>query len=290
MVPRVGQHVAVALLLAAASVAAAGEVTGRFEVDERAIAPKHAVAYPVRDTRDPRKLAIEVVLSEGVVDAAAAVAALEPHTQMINQEGIGNYVLFWVRPDGDVTMNATFAKTMTQYLDGMRGLMKGLVAELATNTPERVSGRIRTREPVKTRSGEVYRVDLTFTTAVTRLPAAPALDAGGGEPGKAFAALIAAIVQKDWAAMKAVLSRSVLDRFEEDYRTPEENRDYALDILEVWLPKANAKVVAGELRGESAILEVEGERWPKKTAIYVVRMVREAGAWKFEEGAMAGLL
>ena len=244
----------------------------------------------MRDIRDPRQLAVEVVLSEGVVDAAAAVAALDPHTQMINQEGIGNYVLFWVRPDGDVTMNATFAKTMTQYLDGTRGLMNGLVAELAKNTPERVSGRVRTREPVKTRSGEVYRVDLTFTTAVTRPPAASELPAGGGEPGKAFTALAAAIAQKDWAAMKAVLSRGVLDRFEEEYRTAEENRDYALDLLEVWLPKANAKVVAGELRGESAILEVEGERWPKKSALYLVRMVREDGAWKFDDGNMAGLL
>jgi hypothetical protein len=86
VVRQLGQHVAIALL--AARVATAGEVSGRFTVGERVIAPRHAAAYPVRDSRDPRKIAIEVVLSEGTVDAAEAVLALDPHTHAINQESL----------------------------------------------------------------------------------------------------------------------------------------------------------------------------------------------------------
>ena len=58
---------------------------------------------------------------------------------MINQKGIGNYILFWVRPGGDVSMNATFVPSMTQYLDKTGGgwpLPGALVAELTATGPQ----------------------------------------------------------------------------------------------------------------------------------------------------------
>jgi hypothetical protein len=131
---------------------------------------------------------------------------------------------------------------------------------------------------------------LTFSTAVTRPPAGAPLEAGGGEPGKALAALHGAITRKDWPAIRSALSGKTRATLEADYRTAEENLDYALDILSVWLPKQKLYVGTGELRGETAILEVEGEPWPGKGALYLVRMVREDGAWRFAEGTLAGLL
>jgi hypothetical protein len=169
-------------------------------------------------------------------------------------------------------------------------LLKGLEADLKSNTADRVAGRVRTKEPVKTRSGDVYALDVVFTTAVTKPPSGKPLDASGGEPGKALEALDAAITKKDWPAIRAALAKATLARFEADYRSAEENLEYAVDILRNWLPKQKLRVVGGELRGETAILDVEGETWPGRSSLYVARMVREDGAWRFENGILAGLL
>ena len=281
-----------ALIVAAAAAAPAGEVSGRFTAGEKTIVPVHAAAYPVRDQRDARRIAIEVVLSEGKVDAERAALALDPHTEAINQEGLrsGGYVLLWVRPDGEVSMNATFPETMTQYVDGTRGLLKGLEAELTVNTPERVAGRVRTRKPVKTAGGETYALDLTFSTAVARAPAATKLAAGAGEPGKALEALAAAIARKDGVAVRSRVGRATLASLEADYRTAEENRTAVLEMLTAWLPKKKLRATGGELRGEVAILDVEGELFEGRTGLWLVRMLKEDGEWRFDQAAMAGLL
>ena len=117
---------------------------------------------------------------------------------MINDEALKatDYVLIWIGADGKVSMNATFTKTMTQFLE--RASADGaLRAELTTNTPDKVAGRIFTPAPVKTMSGSTYSVDLTFTAPVTKASAGTALQAGGGEPGKALLGFFAARQKKD---------------------------------------------------------------------------------------------
>ena len=282
-----------ATLLCAAPVVRAGEVSGQFRAADRAIAPRHAAAYPVRDPRNPRLSATEVVLSEGAVDVDAAVLALSPHQDVINQRGIGNYVMLWVRPEGQVSMNATFAATMAQYLDatGGGGPFGGhLKADLATNDAEHVSGRVYAPESVKTMGGESYEVDLRFSSAVARPTPGTPLDPRGGQPGRAFAALYAAIGHKNWPAVRSRLSRKTLAALERDYRSAEENRDYVVDMLEVWLPKKKMNITAGELRGKTAILDVEGRSAAGVRALYLVRMVEEAAGWRFDQAAIVGLL
>jgi hypothetical protein len=280
-----------AALTIAAPIAAAG-VSGEFRVGDRAIVPAHAAAYPVRDPHDPRRVVTEVVLGEGPVDADAAVAALSPHQHVINQKGLGNYILLWVRPKGDVSMNATFAPSMTQYLDKTGGGWPAgaLVAELTVSGPKRVAGRVYTKQPVQTKSGESYQLDVRFDTAVTASAAGTRLDARGGEPGRAFASFYAALGRKDWAAVRSRLSHKTLALLAPGDSASEESRNYALEILDVWLPKKRMKVSAGELRAETAILDVEGASASGQKALYLVRMVREAGEWRFDESAMAGLL
>jgi hypothetical protein len=64
----------------------AGEASGEFTAGTRApIRPKFAAAFETPDPRDARKMAIEVVLSEAPIDAAAAAAELDPHTNVINR-------------------------------------------------------------------------------------------------------------------------------------------------------------------------------------------------------------
>ena len=190
----IGWCVGVTALLVVASPALAGDAKGRFVVKGKTsgtIAPTHAAAYSTHDARDRRNKVVEVLLTDVAIDVDAAVAALQPHIQVINQDVLDdrNYVLLWVAADGHVSMNATFSKTMTQFLDKVGDSLK---ATLTVNTPERVAGRLFTESPVSTMSGDSYTVDLTFDTAVTRPPAGTALDAGGGAPGKALTTFLAA--------------------------------------------------------------------------------------------------
>ena len=253
------------------------------------IVPKYAAAYLTRDQRDARKTAVEVVLSDAPIDAAGATAALDPHMHVINQDALKhrNYVLLWVRPAGEVSMNATFSETMTQFVDATGDTLK---AELTENTASRIAGRIFTAAPVKTMGGETYTVDLKFAVDVTRLPAATMLPAGGAEPGQAFTTFLAGARKKDWPAIKAGATDHTVAVFYEEYRSPEENADYALDLLNAWLPKAKLTVTGGERRGDVADLDIAGEMFPGTLAIYRVRMIKGGERWLFDSANVAGMV
>src|SRR5207244_7895041 len=125
-------------ILVLAAVILAGQASGEFKAGTRApIRPKYAAAYETRDMRDARKHAVEVILSEAPVDVAAAVADLQPHTNIINQPALmeHNYIVLVVRPDGDVSMNATYSERMSQFVD-MTGAMGSLKAALSTHTQQ----------------------------------------------------------------------------------------------------------------------------------------------------------
>jgi hypothetical protein len=253
------------------------------------IAPKAAAAFVVRDRRDMRTPVAEVVLSAQAIDAAAAVQSLQPHTQAINQDVLkdADYILLWVAPDGHVSMNATFGKTMTQFVDAVGS---SLQATLSVNTPDRVAGRVFTPKPVETTGGDRYTVDLTFDTVVAKPPAGTALGARGGAPGKALDAFLASVKKGQWPAIKATLSPAALEMFDKSYNSPEENASGLADTLQAWLPKSGLKVVGGTERGEVADLEIEGEMFPGTPAFYLARMRQAGGQWLFESAAMVGML
>jgi hypothetical protein len=231
----------------------------------------------------------EVVLSEQAVDASAAIASLQPHTQAINQDALKDrdYILLWVAPDGHVSMNATFGKTMTQFLDAVGD---SLQATLTVNTPERVAGRVFTLKPVQTMSGDTYSVDLTFDTAVKRPPEGTPLGAGGGAPGKALEGFLATVKKGQWPAIKAGLSPTAIEMFEKSYNSAEENASGLADILQAWLPKSGLKITGGTQRVEEADLEIEGEMFPGTRALYLARMRQAGGQWQFEIATMVGML
>ena len=279
--------------LAAASPAVAGDAKGRFVVKggktSGTIAPTQAAAYVTRDPRDPRNRIAEILLSEAAIDVDAAVATLQPHSHVINQDVLDdrNYVLLWIASDGHVSMNATFSETMTQFIDKVGQSLK---ATLTTNTLERIAGRVFTDAPVTTMGGETYTVDLTFDTAVTRVPAGTPLGPGGGAPGKALTAFLAAVKKQQWPAIKAGLAPSAVAMFDKSYNSPEENASSASDLLQAWLPKSGLKIVGGELRGDTADLDVEGEMFPGTKALYLARLGQVDGTWLFESAGIVGML
>lgn len=285
--------VVIALVFSFAEVSRADSVKGSFVAKggktAGTIAPKAVAAFAVRDRRDMRTPVAEVVLSEQAVDAAAASESLLPHTQAINQDVLKDrdYILLWVAPDGHVSMNATFGKTMTQFLDAVGD---SLQATLSVNTPDRVAGRVFTTKPVQTMGGDTYTVDVTFDTAVQRLPAGTSLGAGGGGPGKALGAFLASVKKGQWPAIKNALSPSAVEMFDKSYNSPEENASDLADTLQAWLPKSELKIAGGTQRGEVADLEIEGEMFPGSPALYLARMRQVGGEWRFESATMVGML
>jgi hypothetical protein len=280
------------LVLASSALASAQTASGAFtSKPEGSIAPKVAAAYVVRDQFNPRQSQVEVILSSNAVDVAKAVADLSPHTAAINDPALkdANYVLIWIGADGKVSMNATFSKTMTQFVD--RASSDGaLRAELTTNTPERVAGRIFTPAPLKTMSGSTYTVDLTFSAPVAKAPSGTALPAGGGEPGKALQGFLAARQKKDWPSLKAALSPSATEKFVKSYNDDEENLTDLLDVLSFWLPVKDAKINGGTVAGEIAVLDVEGVLASGVKALTLVRLTKRPSGWLFDSAAMAGIL
>jgi hypothetical protein len=268
----------------------AGEASGQFTAGTRApIRPKYAAAFETPDQRDARKMAVEVVLSEAPIDVAVAAAELDPHTSVINQSALRdhNYVLLWVRPDNDVSMNATYSETMTQFVEMTGGRMK---AEMTANTPDKVAGHVYSPTPLKSMDGSSYAIDLTFSTEVTRPPAGTKLPADGGEPGKAFQALQTAIAGKSWEGISRNVTAKHLESFNESDRTPKENLDDALQTLGFWLPKKPGKITGGDLHGDSAVLKVEGELFEGQNALFLVRMVKEGPRWVFDRATNAGMI
>jgi hypothetical protein len=271
-------------------IALGGDASGQFTAAKRPpIKPKYAVAYETRDQRDARKIAVEVVLSEEPIDVVEAAAELDPHSNVINQKALRdhNYVLLWVRPDNDVSMNATYSDTTTQYVE-MTG--SRMTAEMSANTRDKVAGRIFSPKPLKTMDGDEYMIDLKFSTEVTRPPAGTKLPADGGEPGKAFNALQTAIAKKSWTGIKGNVTAKTLESFYESDRTEKENLADAIQTLAFRLPKKGGTAKGGELRGDSALLNLEGELFEGQYALFVVRMVKDGSRWVFDRAMNAGLI
>jgi hypothetical protein len=266
----------------------AGEASGEFTAGKRPpIKPKYAAAFETRDQGDARKRAVEVVLSEEPVDLTEAVGELDPHTSVINQKALmeHNYVLLWVRPGNAVSMNATYSATMTQFIDTTSD---GLKAELTSNTPDRVAGRVFSPKPLKTMSGEAYSINLTFSTSVTHAPAGTKLPAGGGAPGKAFNALQTAMTKKDWDGIKSNVTAKRLESFNDADRSAKENLDDALQTLRMFLPKKPGKITGGELRGDVAILDLEGELFEGQNGLFQIKMIKAGDHWLFDRSTRVG--
>ena len=280
------------LCLASPALSSAQTASGAFKSQpEGSITPKVAAAFVVRDQFNPRQTQIEVILSTAAVDVAKAVADLSPHTVVINDPALKdtNYVLLWIASDGTVSMNATFSETMTQFLD--RTSADGaLRAELTTNTPDKVAGRIFTPAPVKTMSGSTYTVDLTFSAPVAQAPAGTALQAGGGDPGKALLGFLAARQKKDWPSLKAALSPAASERFVKSYNDDKENLADMLGTLNFWLPAKDVRITGGTLTGDVAVLDVEGVLASGVKALTLVRLIKRPSGWLFDSAAMAGML
>lgn len=275
------------LLCLACSSAMAGPASGSVRSKTGAILPKRAVAYVVRDTRDARKTRVEVLITDAAIDPARLRGELDPHLVAINFDALRDhdYLRLWVAPDGTVTMNATYSKTMTQYLNDTDG---GLMASFTANTASKVEGRVHSPVPLKSLDGASYTIDVTFSADVIAAPAGAPLPAGGGDAGAALTAFLRAVRAKDWTAIRGGLSPAALPAFDRSYNSPAENAAAAADLLAAWLPMDGLTVGEGQLvTPATAVLEVVGQRFGGAW-LSLVRMVKTGGVWQFDQAAPAG--
>lgn len=285
------------IVFAFATSAFAQKVSGQFKTSKDVIKPKTVAALPVRSPKDPLKYVTALILAEGTMDVNAAFESLDPRTALINQDGMQdkNYITFWIQPDGYVGMNATFSEGMVQYIDSTKGgggmSAESLEAVFTENSPNRVAGRIHTTKPVKSMSGESYELDVNFDTPVSHPPAGEKLAEGGGQPGEAFNAFLAAVKSKNWNQLQATASARVLEGAYAE--TPAEKAASLVDSVSFLLPKGKTmKILGGQQFDDRATLEVKGQMSEEagSDALYLVRMLKEQGNWRFDTCYMGGLL
>ena len=269
---------------------AANSASGSVDVQKvGVISPKFSAGYLVRDQRNARTTQTEILLSEVTIDPAAMQGMLDPHMVAINLDALRdrNYILLFIRADGWVGMNATFSKGMTQFLNDTTG---GLKAEFTARTATRIEAHVFSPAPLKTMDGTTYTVDLRFGVDVAAPPGGTPLPAGGGDAGKALTAFLAASQKKNWAAIKSGSSPDALKIFDKSYNTPAENAESAADLLKAWIPLQKMSITGGQLRGNTAILDVEGELFPGQLGLSLVQMVKSGTAWQFDRAARAGMV
>jgi hypothetical protein len=290
MMSRVSVLVVSAVLTLSAGAYAANTASGSVNVQKVGdISPKFSAGYLVRDQRNARTTETEILLSEVTINAAEIQGALDPHMIAINLDALKdrNYVLLFVRADGWVGMNATFSKGMTQFLNDTTG---GLKAEFTARTATRIDGHVFSPVPLKSMDGTTYTVDLRFGVDVAAPPSGATLPSGGGDPGKALTAFLTASQKKDWAAIKSGSSPDALKTFDKSYNSPAENAETAADLLKAWIPLQKMNITGGQLRGNVAILDVEGELFPGQLGLSLVQMVKTGAVWQFDRAARAGMV
>lgn len=268
---------------------AAGRVEGGFQVGERKLAPRHAVALRIRDQDAPRSFETYVVLSENPVDAEAAIASGNPYTAIINDDGLrtGGAIRVGLGEGGTASTNAQFDWDGTQYVESSR--LGGLVVELERNDGQVVAGRVRYPKPVKIDEG-ITDLDVRFEATIHAAPRGTPLPKDGGPAGKAFLAFSRAVEAGDFDGAVALLSPDKAPDFaQEEWETAEENASSGLDILRAWGLR-KSRVTGGEAFDDHVVLEVEGELFEGMDALDLVRMVAVDGGWRYDGAARAGIL
>lgn len=122
--------------------------------------------------------------------------------------------------------------------------------------------------------------DITLDVPVMSDDHGPALPADGGDPGRAYMAYHAALVKRDPAGLKAVLSDNSLKSYERFEK--EKKLDRYVDGLAKEHPTKSVRVVRGFAKPETAVLLIEGESTYSKV-VGEVLLMKQRGAWRVDD-------
>lgn len=136
----------------------------------------------------------------------------------------------------------------------------------------RIHGSLKLAKP------DSLRFDVSFDVPVAPTDYGDPLPAGGGEPGKAYAALHGPMVAWDYAAAKPFFTEE----------TQADWKDHSQEILESFRkdhPTESYRIVRGWVRGDRALLLVDGEATYGKVKSEA-QMVRQKGTWRLSSETM----
>lgn len=253
---------------------AEGAASGSLTVDGQSIEPRHAVALWGESTAMWNEGApiLRVYLTPEPLEAPSFERVLDPGGALRGRIP-GDFVIVTLDEEG------ALASVYAYIDDGAQnyGYNRGELEDLA-RSESAVRGRVHLPAP-ESLGDSTIQFDLGFEAPILpgRAPGR-ALPAGGGEPGAAYLAYVAALRGGDLEA----LLRHAEPALAESLRQGDEVRvGYRLESLAENAPQEMA-VTGGELFDGWAILEVAGADWSGDGVEGAVLMVREGGHWRFD--------
>jgi hypothetical protein len=164
-------------------------------------------------------------------------------------------------------------KGMTYYFESGDGC-GFCMSSKTTSTVKVEKGRIAGRLALPQEDDDAH-FDLQFDVPIAPTDHGKALPAGGGDPGKIYAAFHKALVDFDTDAVVANLTADNAERFTGD-------KAKALDLWRSEHPTENYKIVKGWVDGDFALLLVEGANSFMKMNLDVL-LEKEKGVWKVSD-------
>jgi hypothetical protein len=259
------------LLVAASGLSAhaGGQASGYFRIADTRLDVRHAIAVVEEESASGEDSHTLVFLSAVPLDAGKVAAAFDAMAAVRDQEPAGGYLRLCIDAEGD-DCGLFFSP---------EGFNSGGYGELtfAKREPARIAGRFVLAEP-EDFMGEAYQFDLNFDTAITPAPGT-ALPPGGGEPGKAYNAYLAALAQGDFAALRTMAGDDGAWQYPEDDPTAAKE---ALKSARDGQP-LQAQIERGRQHGGEAVLWVRGVDRDDIPRAGRVLMVNTGSGWRFEE-------
>jgi len=260
-----------ALSAAAAIPTIAGAATPYFRYEKTRMEAKHAYAFMREERRGPAS--IHLFLTTEALDAQKAADAFDPGSEVDRQVGSkpGGYVRICITHEGEECgLYFSHHEPLESFNLSGSGEFR-----LVKQTPTEVEGRWHLDTPADF-FGKTYDFDLPFATRVTQPSAGTPLGAGGGDPGKAYQAWVAALAKGDLPVLRRMIGEDRRWLLPQDDGTSAKE---ALKDLRDGKP-VSAKIVSGVQRGDRAVLRVEGVDRDDIRRAGRVLMVREEGAWR----------
>jgi hypothetical protein len=250
-------------------------VTGSLTANGKTVALKHAYARSRKDPFDKKKSAVLLIVTDQELSPAAADDDIELMTAQDKQALTGFTAL--INDEKRIVSGTVFSPAFKKIKQFSAVGMQ--TAELTAMTATRVAGTVALPKPDDF-FGEKYQYTATFDLPISK--AAPEavpvlkgkpLPAGGGDPGKAYAAYLKMMASGD---MKAFLAGVTAERAQQASSDPDFKKMFPL--LKVMQP-TSIKVSGGSIDGETATLLATGKDGDN-VSHGTITMAREKGSWK----------
>ena len=242
--------------------------------------PTDSIAFHVETPESPTPITI-VALTDFKIDRADVLAAIDPGSSLVMQAGNGpGNVVFLRFPKADKCGIAGYLGKTAQQFD----LGQSFALKSTASTATRIAGNCSTTSPGKMFEN-AYDFNLSYDAPITDIPKPAKLEAGGGEPGAAYSALVKALMAQNWdVASKHVEAESIGNG---KPKTASAMKDW-FHAIGLNYPK-QATIGGGQLKGDRALLEITGVNHDDRKIRGLVAMKKVDGSWRVLDQTMYGM-